>query len=109
MPEHPAITAAVEYKSVTVRLTNSDGKPFWAHISENGIEFYSRQSSPGVLADNPIAKSGAEIFDWIANEGLGKEFAERVVFNRKPPSPASSDRLSLKLPFRNNSRPDERK
>lgn len=107
MRKGPAISAHVEYKSVTIRLTNGDGKPFWVNVTEEGLKFYSEVSSSGGLLGNPVSLTGPEMFEMIASDGQRKEFAERAAFNRKSGKPSSANSLKLPIGLRRSSMRDK--
>lgn len=75
---------SAEYKSVTARMINRDGKPFWVRMTSEGLEFISGMSGSGIPEGNPIEVAAAEVFGWVGEkEGeSGTKFKDRAAFKR---------------------------
>lgn len=78
----PFLFSAV-YESVTTRMENRDGKPFWVRFSPDGIQVFDKVSGGGNHEGNPIEISAHDLFDMVGEMTgpSGTKFKDRAAFN----------------------------
>ncbi|GGC14312.1 hypothetical protein GCM10011494_36430 [Novosphingobium endophyticum] len=68
---------------VCLRLRASDGSVFKMHVSADGLEFYSDESSSGGGAiGKPVRMSVDDIWEWVGKQGDRVALADRVEVQR---------------------------
>lgn len=73
-----------DYKipEVRLRLAASDGSAFIMDVAEDGLRFYSEESSAGHSHGKPVHRSVDDIWDWIGGSGDRVALMDRAVVKR---------------------------